>query len=594
MIDPLIQLAFNVHGSPGVFAILLGSGVSRASGIPTGWEVVLDLIRRVAALEGEDCDPDPEAWYVQRYDDQPDYSSLLDRLAPTPALRQQQLRAYFEPTEQEREQGRKVPTAAHHAIAKLVRRGAFRVIITTNFDRLVEAALEAEGIIPTVISSSDDVKGATPIVHSGCTLIKLHGDYLDTRIKNSPAELQRYDKTMDRLLDRVFDEFGLVICGWSAEYDTALRSAIRRASSRRYPLFWASRGKLSTAAEDLVKFKRAEEIGIEDADQFFLRLEEKHAAIERYAEPHPLSKVAALQTLRRYMSTERFKISLYDFVRKETKRTRMEIVSSNELKASQSQLSIERLAEIVRTYEQKTTILRGIFGVGTSWAKSDDRNLWAECFSCLAYQEESGSGLTTLIKLRMYPALLLIYSIGVSSVLSTRYGIFADVCYRKPATKYGDGEEFGLGLHGAEVIDPGNANQLQNYWLGTNKRYWTPLSDHLYELIKEDLDDLVLTEEQFRRAFDKFEYLAGLVHLDIRAQKHPEIYTWLPVGAYRWRSWGRYSSSYHVAKELEAEVARDGSDWPPLRAGLFGGDSERLKSVMKSANEWLSQVPWDF
>jgi hypothetical protein len=38
MVDPMLSLAFSVHSNKGVFALLLGSGVSRASGIPTGWE----------------------------------------------------------------------------------------------------------------------------------------------------------------------------------------------------------------------------------------------------------------------------------------------------------------------------------------------------------------------------------------------------------------------------------------------------------------------------------------------------------------------------------------------------------------------------
>lgn len=52
MIDPSTALAFSVFENRGVFALLIGSGVSRAAQIPTGWEVVLDLTRRVAALEG--------------------------------------------------------------------------------------------------------------------------------------------------------------------------------------------------------------------------------------------------------------------------------------------------------------------------------------------------------------------------------------------------------------------------------------------------------------------------------------------------------------------------------------------------------------
>jgi hypothetical protein len=67
-----------------------------------------------------------------------------------------------------------------------------------------------------------------------CTIIKVHGDYLDTRIKNTPDELASYEPALDRVLDRVFDEFGLIICGWSAEWDTALGSAIERCPNRRF------------------------------------------------------------------------------------------------------------------------------------------------------------------------------------------------------------------------------------------------------------------------------------------------------------------------------------------------------------------------
>src|SRR4029079_4205680 len=107
------------------------------------------------------------------------------------------------------EEGKKLPTHAHAAIARLVRLGYIRVIITTNFDRLLEAALQAEAIAPVVIASADAAKGAPPFVHTPCTILKVHGDYLDSRLKNSVEALSRYDKAMDRLLDQVFDEYGL-------------------------------------------------------------------------------------------------------------------------------------------------------------------------------------------------------------------------------------------------------------------------------------------------------------------------------------------------------------------------------------------------
>src|SRR5690606_35255988 len=125
------------------------------------------------------------------------------------------------------------PTRAHHAIARLVREGAIRVLITTNFDRLLENALRSAGIEPTVIASEDATAGATPLVHSPCTVIKVHGDYLDARIRNTDAEFATYGPAIDRLLDQVLDNFGLLVVGWSGDWDLALRSALLRAPSRR-------------------------------------------------------------------------------------------------------------------------------------------------------------------------------------------------------------------------------------------------------------------------------------------------------------------------------------------------------------------------
>jgi hypothetical protein len=139
MIEPTIQAAFAVQSTPGGYALLLGSGISRGAEIPTGWDVVLDLLRKVASLSGTDAGADPEAFYRDTFGSDPDYSKLLEQIARTPAERQAVLRGYFEPTVDERERGAKVPTPAHRAIARLVAAKYIKVIITTNFDRLIEA-----------------------------------------------------------------------------------------------------------------------------------------------------------------------------------------------------------------------------------------------------------------------------------------------------------------------------------------------------------------------------------------------------------------------------------------------------------------------
>jgi hypothetical protein len=139
--DPTLKLSLSLYQSPGVYALLIGSGVSKAAGVPTGWDIILDLIRRVAVCKGEKPDPDPESWYRRKFKEPPNYSKLLEMLTKTPSERMRLLRPYFEPAEEEREKGLKVPTPAHRAIAQLVKRGHIRMILTTNFDRLTETAL---------------------------------------------------------------------------------------------------------------------------------------------------------------------------------------------------------------------------------------------------------------------------------------------------------------------------------------------------------------------------------------------------------------------------------------------------------------------
>ena len=78
--NPATQLAFSIHENNGIYAFLLGSGLSRAAEIPTGWEITLDLVRRIATAEGVEEQDDWEKWYLEREGKEPNYSDLLARV----------------------------------------------------------------------------------------------------------------------------------------------------------------------------------------------------------------------------------------------------------------------------------------------------------------------------------------------------------------------------------------------------------------------------------------------------------------------------------------------------------------------------------
>ena len=217
----MVALATSVHASPGVYALLLGSGVSTGAGVMTGWQVVTDLVRKMAAAQAPDdfdaadeVGDEPEAWWAEHGDGQPlGYSTLLGELASTPAARQALLAGYFEPSEADRAQGLKMPSAAHRAIAQLVSRGAVRVILTTNFDRLTERALEDAGVPPQVLHRPDQLASATALAHAKVTVIKLHGDYADLEQRNTADELAEYPEALAAYLGRLLDEYGLIVSG---------------------------------------------------------------------------------------------------------------------------------------------------------------------------------------------------------------------------------------------------------------------------------------------------------------------------------------------------------------------------------------------
>src|SRR5262245_34663026 len=132
-VDGRVAIATAIHASPGVYAVLVGSGMSSAAGIPTGWQVVQDLIRKIAVVEGvstDDLGNTPESWWEQQRRSEPRYDTLLQALASTDAARQALLRGYFDP--QPNQGGPIRPTQGHHALATLCASGRVRLILTTN------------------------------------------------------------------------------------------------------------------------------------------------------------------------------------------------------------------------------------------------------------------------------------------------------------------------------------------------------------------------------------------------------------------------------------------------------------------------------
>jgi hypothetical protein len=459
MTDPVTALSFSIFENKGAYAVLLGSGVSRAAQIPTGWEITLDLVRRVALLNGVKEQSDWAAWYRKKHKADPSYSEQLAALTGSPEERRSIIHSYIEPTEEDFKEGRKVPTPAHRAIAHLVRAGFIRVILTTNFDRLMENALRDEGVEPTVIKSDDDLKGAVPLVHSRCYMVKLHGDYLDIRIKNTEDELASYSPEMNATLDRIIDEHGLIVCGWSADWDEALRSALTRAPNRRYTTFWAARGEPSGAAQDLIGHRAAKVIQITDADSFFSKVEAQVSIQAETQRAHPESTALIVGSAKKYLARSEHRIQLAELVG-ETQR-RLQTAASAEEFAVQGNWSQDEFRQRVVRYEAISEPLVRLLGVMGRWGDGSEFGLVADVLQDLSFVKTTG-GLEAWIELRTYPAVLALYGYGIGALAGRRL----DVLY----------QWLTLPLRASRTeMEPAVERLLLHSWGGGKKEYWNSL-----------------------------------------------------------------------------------------------------------------------
>lgn len=575
-IDVVTRLAQTLAASPGVYAVLIGSGVSTEAGILTGWGIVLDLITRVAVAGGEAEPEDPEGWWGERYGTEPNYSELLEQLGGTPTERQAVLNGYFEPDDDDRAAGGKVPTEAHRALAVLASSGVVRVFVTTNFDRLLEQALDEVGVPYRVATVGDSIRALPPLQHAGVVVLKIHGDYRDTRIKNTRAELAAYEPDVVTLLTRIFGEYGLIVCGWSAQWDDGLRALLESARCLHYTTFWAHRGTLTSDAEGVVAARIAQTISVTSASMFFDDLATRVLAIAEASAADRIDVEGAVAMAKRYVADPIHRIRLHDFVERQLRRA-LDSLGERALPLT-SEPPEDELRQAIMHAEQSIDVLAHVVGIGCAWGEdADARSMWVRVLRRLSQVEDPPGGryFPALEKLRRYPALQYLYAAGIGALATDRYETLVALLQDGGSVRF---ERYEMPLI-YSVNESNAASGLEVFATGAARL--TATSDRLHELTAVRLRDVVSDADRFTDLFDRFEYIVGLCVFGVSGSG------WGSTGAFRRRfhdealneSMRGDQSGSHPMQVLRAEEETLGSQHPLLRAGLFGGSLERLREV---------------
>ncbi|MCY3557087.1 MAG: SIR2 family protein [Chloroflexi bacterium] len=144
------------------------------------------------------------------------------------------------------------PNHGHQVLAALVAADRLRLILTTNFDPLLERAInplldsQTGDVRQLEIADLDNPNRARRALETDRwpLLVKIHGDYRSEHLKNISAELRNQDAELRRTVTSALTRFGLVVAGYSGRDDSVmsmLRDVLTLATPYPAGIVWVKR-----------------------------------------------------------------------------------------------------------------------------------------------------------------------------------------------------------------------------------------------------------------------------------------------------------------------------------------------------------------
>lgn len=213
-------------------SFLLGAGASVSSNIPSGGQMVWDFKRTLyctahnvrTSIYGDLSKKNVQKEIQSYFDGQEEYPELWST---------EEYSFYFEkcyPLRRDREyyiqdKVRDVkPALGYLCMGELIINGKIDLVSTTNFDDLVQAGIHAinSGFSIKTISSAVSNSVGFSLYDGFPNIIKLHGDYLIDKIKNTDTELQELEDKIAEIWKTAIRENGIIIVGYAGNDNSVM------------------------------------------------------------------------------------------------------------------------------------------------------------------------------------------------------------------------------------------------------------------------------------------------------------------------------------------------------------------------------------
>lgn len=240
------------------------------------------------------------------------------------------------------------------------------------------------------------------------------------------------------------------------------------------------------------------------------------------------------------------------------------------------------VVERIVAYETLSKDLQQMAILLAKWGDSQQLLQLERIITRLAETDKGSSGLVVLLKISWYPLMLVMYCAGIAAIANQNYRALKVVLETMVQPEPHSDQQPVVVHVMSNMTDLHDTFKL----LPGQERKYVPRSEHLFTLLQPVLEDLLFLGRRYEQFFDEFEVLMALAFA--YATKHG----WGPPGRFAWKYASRLGQTQSPYTQVLDQAAKYGSEWEPLRAGLFDGSYDKFKEQADAYAERLSKTGW--
>lgn len=263
---------------------------------------------------------------------------------------------------------------------------------------------------------------------------------------------------------------------------------------------------------------------------------------------------------------------------------------------------VRQAVEAIPAYDAALEEALEIFVLFGLYGRDEHSSALSNAAGAIAAARPERSGKTINLSMNRYPTLLILHAVAIAAVARHNYGALRSVAldaqtwvlngriplagYVSQASVLGSNGWMGTLVRRLDQDPPEVISEdlIEHAHTRRISLLHTPIADHMHQILRPLFARTISNNHDYDEAFLEAEMLLDSIATDLRlrATNYQEPTVSPGQGRYTWDNpYARKSPMLAFAEAARA----DGNQWPPLVAGLFGGDAERMDKAVALLTE---------